>query len=161
MQAVVCKGRSYRWPLLFCPGSSFRSRLSRGGGTGIAPMISLRPPLITEHHSVSSLNDLAREASPSSRYLRPARDEDTTYTVGVNCSRVDGNKRTERIEPRSYSPDASSIRPTRATLRPLAQPNRLMKGRQKHPTDCRLPPFDRGIGRTDRSRGFGEAESED
>ncbi len=70
-------------------------------------MISLRPPLITEHHSGSSLNDLAREASPSSRYLRPARDEDTTYTVGGNCSRVDGDKRTDNIETRSYSPDAS------------------------------------------------------
>ena len=70
-------------------------------------MISLRPSLITEHHSVSSLNDLAREASPCSRYLRPARDEDTTYTVGGNCSRVDGDKRTVHIEPRSYSPDAS------------------------------------------------------
>ena len=66
-----------------------------------------RPPLITEHHSGSSLNDLAREASPSSRYLRPARDEDTTYTVGGNCSRVDGDKRTDNIETRSYSPDAS------------------------------------------------------
>ena len=70
-------------------------------------MISLRPSLITEHHSVSSLNDPAREASPCSRYLRPARDEDTTYTVGGHCSRVDGDKRTERIEPRSCSPDAS------------------------------------------------------
>jgi len=70
-------------------------------------MISLRPSLTTEHHSVSSLNDLAREASPSSRYLRRARDEDTTYTVGGNCSRVDGDKRTDDIETRSYSPDAS------------------------------------------------------
>src|SRR5271157_2718924 len=70
-------------------------------------MISLRPSLITEHHSVSSLNDLAREASPCSRYLRPARDEDTTYTVGGDCSRVDGDKRTDHIEPRSYSLDAS------------------------------------------------------
>jgi hypothetical protein len=43
-----------------------------------------RPPSITEHHSVSSLNDLAREASPCSRYLRPARDVDTTCTVGAN-----------------------------------------------------------------------------
>ena len=67
----------------------------------------LRPSSITEHHSVSSLNDLAREASPCSRYLRPARDEDTTYTVGGNCSRVDGDKRTVHVEPRSYSPDAS------------------------------------------------------
>src|SRR5208282_246622 len=74
----------YRWPLLFCPGSSFRSRLSLGDGTGNGPMISLRPSLITEHHSVSSLNDPAREASPCSRYLRPARDLDTTCTVGRN-----------------------------------------------------------------------------
>ena len=84
MEAVVCTRPKYRWPLLFCSGSSFRSRLSLGGGTGNGPMISLRPSLITEHHSVSSLNDLAREASPCSRYLRPARDVDTTYTVGRN-----------------------------------------------------------------------------
>jgi hypothetical protein len=70
-------------------------------------MISLRPSLITEHHSVSSLKDLAREASPCSRHLRPARDQDMTYTVGGNCSRVDGDKRTERIGPPSDSPDAS------------------------------------------------------
>ncbi len=31
-------------------------------------LVSLGPPLITEHHSVSGLNDLAREASLSSRY---------------------------------------------------------------------------------------------
>jgi hypothetical protein len=77
------------------------------------PMISLRPSLITAHHSVSSLNDLAREASPSSRDLLPAHDEDTTYPVGGNCSRVDGDKRIERIEPRSYSPGAS-VDPTDA-----------------------------------------------
>jgi len=71
----------YWWPLLFCPGSSFRSLLSLGGGTGNGPMISLRPSLITEHHSVSSQSDPAREASPCSRYLRPARDVDTTCTV--------------------------------------------------------------------------------
>jgi len=47
-------------------------------------MISLKPSLITEHHSVSSLNDNAREASPCSRYLRPARDVDTTCIVGRN-----------------------------------------------------------------------------
>jgi hypothetical protein len=74
----------YRWPLLFCPGSSFRSRLSLSDGTGNGPMISLRPSLITEHHSVSSLGDPAREASPCSRYLRPARDVDTTCTVRRN-----------------------------------------------------------------------------
>jgi hypothetical protein len=47
-------------------------------------MISPRPSLITEHHCVSSLNDPAREASPCSRYLRPARDVDTTCTVEAN-----------------------------------------------------------------------------
>ena len=67
---------------LFCPGSSFRSRRSLGDGTGNGPMISLRPSLITAHHSVSSLSDPAREASPCSRYLRPARDVDTTCTGG-------------------------------------------------------------------------------
>jgi hypothetical protein len=47
-------------------------------------MYSLRPPLITEHHSVSSLNDPGRERSPCSRYLRPARDVDTTCAVRRN-----------------------------------------------------------------------------
>jgi hypothetical protein len=70
-------------------------------------MISLRTSLIPESHSVSRLNDLAREASPRSRDLSPARDEDTTDTVGGHCSRVDGDKRTERMERRSDSPDAS------------------------------------------------------
>ena len=74
----------YRWPLLFCPGSSFRSRISLGDGTGNGPMISLRSRLITAHHSVSSLSDPAREASPCSRYLRTARDVDTTCTVRRN-----------------------------------------------------------------------------
>jgi hypothetical protein len=83
MESVRLDGcTEYRWPLLFCPGSSFRSLLSLGDRTGNGPMISLRPSLITEDHSVSSLNDPAREASPCSRYLRPARDVDTTCTVG-------------------------------------------------------------------------------
>ena len=104
-------------------------------------MYSLRPPLITEHHSVSSLSNLAREALPSSTYLRPARDEDTTYAVGSNCSRVDGDKCTDNIETRSYSPDAS-VDPTEArnacvrlislvgiAKRPqLAFPDRLLQG---------------------------------
>jgi hypothetical protein len=76
-------------------------------------MVSLRPSLITEHHSVSSLNDHAREASPYSRDLRPARDQDATYTVGGNCSLVDGDKRTERVGPPSDSPGAS-VDPTEA-----------------------------------------------
>src|SRR5689334_11912693 len=104
MRAVVCNGREYRWPLRFGPGSSFRSRLSLAGGTGNGPRISLRPSLIMEHPSVSSLNDLAREASPGSRDLRPARDEDTTSTGGGNRSRVDGDKRADRIEARSCGP---------------------------------------------------------
>ena len=70
-------------------------------------MISLRPSLITEHHSVSSLNDPAREASPCSRYLRPARDVDTTCTVGRNVHESMATNVSERIEPRTYSPDAS------------------------------------------------------
>ncbi len=49
-------------------------------------MISLRPPLITERHSVSSQSDLARDASPSSRYLRPACDADTTWSKGIRRS---------------------------------------------------------------------------
>jgi hypothetical protein len=88
--------------------------LSAGGGTGNAPIISLRPGLITEHHSVCVV-DLAREAAPSSTYLRQARAEDTTYTVGGNCSRVEGNKRTDNIETRGYSSDAS-VRRHRSNL---------------------------------------------
>jgi hypothetical protein len=70
-------------------------------------MISLRTSRITEHHSVSSRNDLAGEASPSSRHLRPVRGQDTAYTVGGDWSPVDGDKRTERIGPPSDSPVAS------------------------------------------------------
>src|SRR5262249_12011008 len=55
-----------------------------GDGTENGLVISLRPSLITAHHSVSSLSDPAREASPCSRYLRPARDMDTTCTVRRN-----------------------------------------------------------------------------
>ncbi len=47
-------------------------------------MILLRQSLITEHHSVSSRSDPAREASQCSRYLRAARDVDATCTVGPN-----------------------------------------------------------------------------
>src|SRR5208283_4525331 len=75
-------------------------------------MISIRPSLITEHHSVSSLNDPAREASPCSRYLLPARDAkrpapwDVTFTSRWR-------QRSERIEPRTYFADAS-VDPTDA-----------------------------------------------
>ena len=50
-------------------GLSFRSLLSLGGGTGNAPLISLRPSLITEHHFVSTLNDLARDVARRSTEL--------------------------------------------------------------------------------------------
>ncbi len=54
-----------------CSGLSFRSLLSLGGGTGNAPLISLRPPLITEHHFVSTLDDRAREVATRSAELGP------------------------------------------------------------------------------------------
>jgi hypothetical protein len=47
-------------------GLSFPSLLSLGGGTGNAALISLRPSLITEHHFVSILNDLAPNLAPHS-----------------------------------------------------------------------------------------------
>ena len=75
-------------------GSSFRSRLSPASGTGDEPMISLRPSLIRDHHSVSSLNDLAREASTCSKDLHPAvmrtrhtRSEVTTHELMVTKAR--------------------------------------------------------------------------
>ena len=81
-------------------------------------MISLRPSLITEHHSVSSLGDPAREASPSqgisaqlAMWTRPAPC-DVTFTSRWR-------QRSERDEPRTYSADASvdhtSITPKSAT----------------------------------------------
>jgi uncharacterized protein YqjF (DUF2071 family) len=84
-------------------------------------MISLRPSLITEHHSVSSLNDPAREASPAqgisaqlAMWTRPA-PWDVTFTSRWR-------QRSERNKPRSYFADASvdvtDARKTRsATLR--------------------------------------------
>jgi hypothetical protein len=47
-------------------GLSFRPLLSLGGGTGNAPLISLRPSLIMDHHFVSTLNDLAPNLAPRS-----------------------------------------------------------------------------------------------
>ena len=62
-------------------GLSFRSLLSLGGGTGNAPLISLRPSLITEHHFVSTLNDLAPNLAPrSAPQLRFPRDGKRTAT---------------------------------------------------------------------------------
>src|SRR5271169_3099100 len=51
---------------------------------GNGPMISLRPLVDHGTSFCASLNDPDREASPCSRYLRPARDVDTTCTVGGN-----------------------------------------------------------------------------
>src|SRR4051794_22369994 len=50
-------------------------------------------------------------------------------------SRFQMNDRVESCAPRrSVREDVrGSVRPTRAKLRPFAQPNRLMKERQKHP----------------------------
>src|SRR5262245_26273897 len=39
-------------------------------------------------------------------------------------------------------------------------PIESMEGPRKEPPDCRHPPFDRGIGRTDRCRDLGEANPE-
>jgi hypothetical protein len=60
-------------------GLSFHSLLSLGGGTGNAPMISLRPSLIMEHHFVSTLNDLAPKPRTTLRATRP-RDGKRTAT---------------------------------------------------------------------------------
>jgi hypothetical protein len=74
----------HQWCLLFCPASSFRSRISLADGTVNGPMISPRRELITAHHSVSSLSDPAREGWPNSGHLRPVRDVDTTCIVRRN-----------------------------------------------------------------------------
>jgi hypothetical protein len=124
-----------------CSGLSFRSLSTRNDGTGNAPKISLRPLLVTEHHFVSTINDGARQASPSSRCLHPARAEDTAYTVGGNCSRVDGDKRTDNVETRSYSPDAS-VDPTdarKATVRRFSRSDRRAQGLGPRETLCPCP----------------------
>ena len=59
--------------LLFCPGSSFRSRFSPGAGTGTGPMISLGLSLITAHRSVSSHPSRRCRLPPSVRYGIPPR----------------------------------------------------------------------------------------
>jgi hypothetical protein len=108
----------YRWPLLFCPGSSFRSRISLGDGTGNGPMSSLRPSVITpiiRCRSSATLVAKPRHAQGISAKLamwtRPAPC-DVTFTGRWR-------QRSERDEPRTYSADASvdhtSITPKRAT----------------------------------------------
>ncbi len=78
---------------IFCPESSFRSRLSLGGETGNGPMISLRPWLITAHHSVSSRSDPGHEALPRTSYLRPFCDMDTTCSVRRSDRSTQGSER--------------------------------------------------------------------
>ena len=66
-------------------GLSFRSLLSLGGGTGNAPLISLRPSLITEHHFVSTLNDLAPNLAPRSAELGLGMANGQPRTLGCEC----------------------------------------------------------------------------
>ena len=93
-------------------------------------MISVRPSLITAHHSVSSRSDPARETSPRSGYLRPARDVDTTCTVRAWISDRPGLH--EGSVPR--------------WITPLARVRRAVKRR------CGRPPGDAGRARCKRAK---------
>jgi hypothetical protein len=64
---------------------SFRSLLSLGGGTGNAPLISIRPSLITEHHLVPSLNDLAPKLAPRSAQLGLGMANGQPRALGSEC----------------------------------------------------------------------------
>ena len=66
-------------------GLSFRSLLSLGGGTGNAAWISLRPSLITEHHLVSTLNDLAPNLAPRSAQLGLGMANGQPRELGCEC----------------------------------------------------------------------------
>jgi hypothetical protein len=66
-------------------GLSFRSLLSLGGGTGNAPWISLRPSLITEHHFVSTLNDLAPNLTPRSAQLGLGMANEQPRALACEC----------------------------------------------------------------------------
>ena len=66
-------------------GLSFRSQPSLGGGTGNAPLISLRPSLITEHHFVSTLNDLAPNLAPRSAQLGLGMANGQPRELGCEC----------------------------------------------------------------------------
>ena len=66
-------------------GLSFRSLLSLGGGTGNAPLISLRPSLITDHHLVSTLNDLAPNRAPRSAQLGLGMANGQPRALGCEC----------------------------------------------------------------------------
>ena len=66
-------------------GLSFRSLLSLGGGTGNAPLISLRPSLITEHPFVSTHNDLAPNLAPRSAQLGLGMANGQPRALGCEC----------------------------------------------------------------------------
>ena len=66
-------------------GLSFRSLLSLGGGTGNAPLIALRPSLITEHHFVSTLNDLAPRLAPRSAQFGLGMANGEARALGCEC----------------------------------------------------------------------------
>ena len=66
-------------------GLSFRSLLALGGGTGNAPLISLRPSLITEHHFVSTLNDLAPNLAARSAQLALGMADGQPRALGCEC----------------------------------------------------------------------------
>jgi hypothetical protein len=68
-----------------CSGLSYRSLFFLGGGTENAPLISLRPSLITEHQFASTLNDLAPDLAP--RSAGPGLDiaNGQTPTLGCEC----------------------------------------------------------------------------
>jgi hypothetical protein len=79
-------------------------------------MVSPRPSFITEHYSMSSQSDLAREDSRCSRYLRPARGVDTTCTVGRNVHESMATEVRAHRGPNFLCGMLRSIRPTRATI---------------------------------------------
>jgi hypothetical protein len=91
-------------------GLSFRSLLSLGGGTGNAPLISLRPPLIKEHHVVSTLNDLASNHAPRSAQLGLGMAKGQPRTLGCECwFRCAPSAQEDAFSPRTASASRKSI----------------------------------------------------
>jgi hypothetical protein len=66
-------------------GLSFRSLLFLCGGTGNAPLISLRPSLITYHHFESTLNDPARNLARRSAQLGLGIANGQPLVLGCEC----------------------------------------------------------------------------
>lgn len=77
------------------PGLPLRSLLSLDGGTGNVSLISLRPPLITAHHFVSTINDRAREVGP--RSAKPHRCPSYKGNALSRSPRSDHDLRCDRI----------------------------------------------------------------